>query len=148
MSEEAPKTKLEELEEKRAAQVEARAAAESAQYETDLEARIALEEVHGALAGVKVSRHVPGQPVYAYVKTPSPAQYKRYKDLMQRAGDDKKSAGKKSDAIDQLARDAWVYPASVEERDRMLEAFPGILTPIFVAAARLAEGKSEDEGKG
>ncbi len=127
--------------------IEARAAAEAAQYEKDLEARIRLEDDLGTLAAVKVVRHVPGQPMQAFVKTPSPSQYKRYKDLVQRSGDDKNGAAKRSDAIDQLARAAWVYPAAEEDREKMLEAFPGILTPIFVAAVRLAEGKSEDEGK-
>jgi hypothetical protein len=30
----------------------------------------------------------------------------------------------------------------------MLDAFPGLITPLQNAAAALAEGKSEDEGKG
>jgi hypothetical protein len=141
-------SKIEELEAKRAEKLAARAKAEEAQYEKDLEARIRLEDEHGTLAGVKVVGFVPGQPTHAFVKAPLPAQYKRYKDLVQRAGDEKRGATKRADAIDQLAQDAWIYPESAEERAAMLERFPGILTPIFVAAVRLAEGKNEDEGKG
>lgn len=144
---EAPKTKLEELEQKREALVEERAKAETAQYEKDLEARIRLEDDHGTVGSVKV-RYVPGQATQAFVKTPSPAHYKRYKDLLQRSGEDKKSATKKAEAIDQLAKDSWIYPESEEERAKMLEKVPGLLTSIFVVAVRLAEGKGEDEGKG
>ena len=34
-----------------------------------------------------------------------------------------------------------------DERAAMLEAFPGLLTPISMAAAALAEGKTEETGK-
>ncbi len=144
---EAPKTKLEELEELREKKLEERAKAETAQYEKDLEARIRLEDDHGVLAAVRVVPYKPGLPTRAYVKTPSAAHYKRFTDLVNRAGDDKKSHGKKHDAIEQLARAAWVYPEAEEDRERMFEAMPGILNSIASAAATLAQGQNDEAGK-
>lgn len=140
-------TKIEELEEKLEASRLERAKAEEAQYEKDLEARIALEEQYGGIAAVKVSRFVPGQPTRAYLKTPTGPQYKKYKDLVFRAAGRKDTAASQ-EASEGLARACWVYPAPGEAQAAMLEAFPGLLTPLSTAAASLAEGKSEDEKNG
>jgi hypothetical protein len=67
-----------------------RAKAEEAQYEKDLGALIALEDEHGSIASVKVSRFVAGQPTRAFLRTPNAAEYKRYKDLVFRAAADKR----------------------------------------------------------
>lgn len=141
-----PKTKIEELEEKLAASRTARALAETEQYAKDLEARIALEDQYGNIAAVQVARFTPGQPTRAYLKTPTGPQYKKYKDLIYRAAG-RKDSGAQQDAAEGLARACWVYPAK-EQQEAMLEAFPGLLTPLANAAAALAEGKSEDEKNG
>ncbi len=132
------------LEEKRAA----RAAAEEAQYEKDLEARLVLEDEHGTIAAVKVSRFVAGQPTRAYLRTPNSSEYKRYKAQMFAVAANKKSALSPQQIQEQLAEACWVYPAAKDAKAAMLEAFPGLLTPLSMAAAALAEGTAEDEGKG
>lgn len=140
-------TRAEQLEAKLEANRKARAVEEEAQYEKDLDARLALEEEHGTVAAVKVARFVPGQPTRAYLKTPTAPQYKRYKDQIHRAVD-KKNIQSQQEAAELLAKSCWIYPASKEAQAAMLEAFPGLLTPLGNAASSLAEGKSEEEGKG
>lgn len=140
-------SKTEELEAKLAERRAARAAAEAAQYETDLEARLALEDEHGEVAAVKVPRFVAGHPTRAFVRAPSTLEYERYKARVYKAID-KKSVDQQRDAGEQLARACWVYPATDEARKSMLDAFPGMLSSIQIAATALAEGKAEDEGKG
>lgn len=145
-------TRIEELEAKLEAKRVERAAAEATQYEADLEARIALEDEHGTIAAVKVSRFVPGQPTRAYLRTPTRVEYKRYKDQVYTAAS-AKSAGRKpatsmQEAQEMLAMACWVYPESKESKDSMLDAFPGLLSPLTITATGLAEGAAEDEGKG
>jgi len=132
------------------AQYEAKRAAEAAaaddQRATDLEARMCLEDEHGRLAAVSVSRHVKGQPMSAFVRTPTSAEYKRYRDMVHRAVK-KDNVGEQQKALDMLGQSCWVYPAAKEARDAMADAFPGIVMQLAVAAAALAEGKAEAEGK-
>jgi hypothetical protein len=138
--------KIEELEAKLEERRLARAKAEEAQYEKDLEARIELEGVHGTIAAVKVSRFVHGIPTRAYVRMPTASEYKRYKDLIFRAAADKGAKTSAQRAQEDLARSCWVYPSG-EEQAAMLEAIPGLLTPISMASLALAEGKNEETGK-
>lgn len=141
-------TRAEQLEQKLEERRVARAKAEETQYEADLEARLDLEDEHGTIAAVAVTRHVPGQPTRAYLRTPSSAEYKRYKDQIFRAANDRKGAAiATKNAQELLARACWVYPKTEEAQDAMLAAFPGLLTPLGMAAAALAEGKTEDAGK-
>ena len=139
--------KIEELEQLRAANKEAREAAEKEQYAKDLEALCKLEEEHETIASVKVARFRKGQPTRALLRTPDTIEYKRYVDQIGRAVD-KKNTNAMRAAQELLANACWVYPKSPEEKKEMLEAFPGLLTSIALAAAALAEGKSEEEGKG
>ncbi len=141
-------SRAEELEAKLAAKRAERAAAEETQYEKDLEARIALEDEHGNIAAVKVSRFTPGQPTRAYLRTPNASEYKRYKAQMFAASGSKRAALSPQQIQEQLAESCWVYPATKEEKASMLDAFPGLLTPLSMAAAALAEGTAEEEGKG
>jgi len=138
---------IEELEKARADAAESLAKEEKAQYVVDLKARIALEEKHGPIAAVKVTRYVRGFPTRAFVKTPGSAEYGRYKKMTYQAHD-RKSIDQVRVAGDTLAESSWVYPETKEERDAMLEAFPGLLSSILIAATALAEGKAEEEGKG
>lgn len=146
MSDEA-EDKIQQLEEKRELLKNERAKLEKAQYAVDLEARIELEEEYESIAGVKVVKFVRGQPTHAFVRSPKPGEYKRYKDLVFRTQQKQDSKGTK-EAQEQLATSCWVYPKTKEEREKMLEEFPGILTPIALAAINLAEGRAEEEGKG
>ncbi|OFX05627.1 MAG: hypothetical protein A3E78_14485 [Alphaproteobacteria bacterium RIFCSPHIGHO2_12_FULL_63_12] len=140
-------SRVAELEAKRAALQAAKAEAEEAQYEKDLEARIALEEEHGTIAAVKVSRFVPGQPTHAYLRTPNANEYKRFKAQIFAAQAGKKGGVTPSVATEMLAESCWLYPAEKEARDAMLEVFPGLLSPISAAAVALAQGTEEAEGK-
>ncbi len=136
-----------ELEAKRAAKLAEKAKAEEAQYEKDLSARIDLEDEHGTIAAVKVSRFAPGQPTMALLRTPTFDEYKRYKATMFATAGNKKTGLSPQKIQEQLAEACWVYPAGQEAQAAMLEAFPGLLTPLSMAAAALAEGVAEDEGK-
>lgn len=138
-----------ELEKKLADMRETRAKAEEGQYEKDLEARIALEEEHGNIAAVKVAQFVPGFPTRAYLRTPIADEYRRYKQTINRAViRDKRDPDKVREAGELLAKSCWIYPATEQERNAMLDTFPGLLTPLGLAAQSLAEGQSEEEGNG
>lgn len=123
-----------------------KAKAEETQYEADLEARLELEQEHEAIAAVKVARFISGQPTQAYVRTPSSAEYRRFRTLVHKAVGQKNPSAQ-AEASEQLARSCWVYPKTDEGRNAMLAAFPGILTPLANAAAALAQGNAEDVGK-
>ncbi len=137
---------IEELEERRAARRAEREKAEREQYATDLAALEGLEDEHGKIAAVKVA-YTKGQPTRAFLKTPTGAQYRRYVDQISKAVE-KSNLRSQRDAQELLARSVWVYPKEEKDRAMMLEAFPGLLTSIAIAAANLAEGKAEEEGKG
>lgn len=139
--------KLAELEEQRAQKKADAAKAKAEQLYLDEVARDELEDEYGAIAAVKVARHVPGQPVIAFVRTPKPEEYKRYVGQVGK-GVEKKSAAAQRDAQELLARACWIYPRTREQRDAMLEVFPGLLTILIHAVTALAEGKAEEEGKG
>lgn len=140
---------IEALEKRQADRNAARAKAERSQYAIDLKAREDLEDASPdvGFAAVKVARFIPGQPTRAIVRMPTPAQYKRYLDMVGK-GVEKKNMGQQRAAQDMLAQSCWVYPTTPEGRESMLAAFPGIITPIILAATTLAEGKAEEEGKG
>ncbi len=146
-SEEAPLTRLEQLEKVRATKLAEKAKARDAQYEVDLEARIALEDSHDTIAAVEVTRFVHGQPTMALLRTPAAAEYKRYKSQVFANAQKRKGAVSLEEAQEILARACWVYPEGKEAQAAMLDAFPGLLTPLGSAASTLAEGKTEDEGK-
>lgn len=139
------KKRIKEAEEKRAELLAKRDAEEAEQTATDLEARFELEVEHGPCAEVKMPVFKKGNPTRAYVRTPTKGEYKRFKDLCNRY---EKQPAKVQEAIDQLAEGAWVYPASEEARESMLDAYPGLLTSISLVAAELAQGSKAEEGKG
>lgn len=140
---------IEEIEERRDARKKELAKKAADQYATDLEAIDALEVEHGdgALAIVKVPKFKEGIPTRAVVRTPSGPQYKRYVDQVQKASSAKNSTAQRQ-AVITLAESCWVYPGTPDARAAMLAEFPGITTTLAIAAAALAEGKAEEEGKG
>lgn len=140
-------SRIEQLEARRDERKQATAKARNDQYAIDLETRELLEDEHGAVAAVEVSRFVQGQPTLALVKTPSAAQYKRYKDQLFKSAQTKNSTMSR-EAQELLANACWVYPSTADERAAMLATFPGLLTPLSIAAMSLAEGRQEEEGKG
>lgn len=140
------KTKLEELQERRASQREAKKVAEREQFEKDYEKLIELEMEHDVVRAVKVDFFVADLPTRAFMRAPNRAEYKRYRDLVNKAAA-KKDAGAVTEAADQLAKACWIYPTEKETREAMLDSFPGLLASIAHEATQLAEGKAEEEGK-
>lgn len=140
---------VEEIEKRRADRQADLAKKQTEQYAVDLAARDALEQEHGdgAVTAVKVAKFKPGFPERVIVKVPTSAQYKRYVDQVGKAGGAKDPA-KTRKASELLAESCWIYPREADDRKAMLEEFPGLLTTVAIAAAALAEGKAEDEGKG
>lgn len=139
-------SKIEELEERRAARLADLQKKRDEQLVVDLEAREVLEAEHGLVAAVKVSRFVEGHPARAFVKAPDKNEYKRYVDRVGKAVGKENSRAMR-EAQEELAKACWIYPATEEERDAMNEVHAGILTTIALAAAALAEGKKDEEGK-
>lgn len=147
MSDEKKRT-AEEIQEERAKRKELHAQAEQEQFATDLEALNDLEIEHGdGTIGAVSVRFVQGFPTRAFFKTPSSIQYKRYVDQVHKAVDKKNTSAQRA-AQETLAKSCWVYPKDADAQAAMLESFPGLLTSIALAAASLAEGRAEEEGKG
>lgn len=120
--------------------------AREAQMAIDREAIDALEAERDVQLDVSLSvkNFVPGHPVIIGVRTPTEPEYKRYYQSLNRAG-----AGPdvKSAAHTQLANVCWVYPDAPESRKALLAANPAILAQVGNLANKLAELRSEEEGK-
>jgi hypothetical protein len=136
--------RIAEAQERRAKKHAEQKSAATDQFAKDIEALEVLEEEHGRIASVKVESFRPGLPTRVFIRTPKPAEYKRYRDMVEKAV---KKDTKRSEVGDQLARACWVYPGSKDEQDQMLEASPGLLVSILLQATALAEGAAVDEGK-
>lgn len=140
------KEKVAELEERREKRLADLKVLENDQYILDLEAREAIEDETGHIvAAVKVP-FKKGFPTRAFVRTPTRVEYKRYTDGIYSAAK-KENPRSTREAQELLAGAVWVYPKAKEEREAMLDAFPGLLSTIITAAAKLAEGRSDEEGK-
>src|SRR6185437_5702003 len=140
---------LEEIERRRA---ERRAKHEQdrlAQEALDLEAIDALEASSGEpLHTMTANGFKPGVSVKIAFRAPTALEYKRYADMIGRASQ-KNDPAERRRAAELLAAACWVYPAKdTEERAAMLEAFPGVLISLSIEAAKVAELRAEDEGKG
>ena len=143
-----------ELNERRAA-LEQRRAARNTEHELgrqmqeleDLESIFELETEHGVsrIAKVRIP-YTPGSPCVLAVRCPSPGEMKRYRDMSiaTRKGqvDPKASAA----AAESLATACLVYP-SEEVYGKIREDRPGVHVMMGVAAAQLALGEIEEEGK-
>lgn len=143
-------SKLEEIEARRAARRAASDEKRSEQEATDLEAIEALEiqtgeELH--TMSPSGGRFVPGVPVRIAFKAPSGDYYKRFCQQARKAGGNLEARGA---AQDMLADVCWVYPPKddAERRKAVLAAYPGVLVSIAIEAAKLAEFKADEEGKG
>lgn len=139
---------VEELESLLAERKAAREKAKADQYAKDLAAYVELEDEHaGCVRRVDASVFKDGQPTFAVLRMPTGAEYKRFVEQVTRAAE-KKNPKATRDATDLLAKACWVYPKDKAAQDSMLEAYPGLLTSMAVAASSLAEGRAEEEGKG
>lgn len=140
---------VEEIEARRAKRKAETEKAKAEQYEKDLEAIDALEIEHGdeRVAALKVNGYAPGLPVMVGVVAPAEPVYRRFVAQVRKAG---KATDAQGAAQDQLARSCLAYPPASDEQTRkaLLDAFPGLLVSVAVEAQRLAELRSEVEGKG
>lgn len=139
---------IEEIEKRRA---ERRANHEGGQREQlakDLEAIDKLEEASGEpLQTMSTNSYKPGVPVKIAFRAPSALEYKRYCDQANKAlGKGDHTARLKAQEL--LAESCIEYPEKGDARKAMLEAFPGVLVSLAIEAAKMAELRAEDEGKG
>jgi hypothetical protein len=138
-----------EIEKRRAERLEKQNKDREAQETLDLEAIDKLEAEKGeCLHTMTTPRYQAGVIVRAAYRAPSPAEYKRYCDMVNRAfaKQDQKS---RQAAQEMLAAACLVYPAeNTDERKALLDAFPGTLISLAIEAAKVAELQAEDEGKG
>lgn len=139
---------LEEIEKSRADRQAKANAARAVQELVDLDAIDALEEQLGKpLHTMTCNAFRPGVPVRAAFREPSAPEYKRYCDLVGQAQQNGDPTARRK-AQEQLAEVCWAYPAKDSpERKAMLEAFPGVLLSLAIEAAKVAELRSEAEGK-
>jgi hypothetical protein len=142
---EAPQT-LAELEALELAEEAAEASARAAQYEADRLAMYALGKARGFKVhhSAQVRQYVRGLPVVVGVRAPDAAEYKRFFQQVQRAG----NADAKIAAHALLAEACWVYPEDKPTRDAMLAANGGLLASVGNFAAALAEVELKEQGKG
>ncbi len=135
------------LERQRAQRRADNSAKERAQYAEDLRAVDAIEATtDGPFATVKVGRYQHGHPTLVFLRKPSALEYKRFGQTSRRAHDDRKIEGKQR-ALEDLGAVCTLYPAE-DAAKALWSAFPGLLQVVGQAAAALAEGSREEEGKG
>ncbi len=138
--------RIAEIEQRRTARRDKAGEARAEQYARDLEAIDAIEvEKDEELSVLHVAGYRAGLPVVVGVRAPSQQYYKRFASQIRRAKDNLEERAK---AQDMLADVCWAYPADEPTRKAMLEAFPGTLVSVAVEAAKLAELRSAEEGKG
>lgn len=139
---------IEEIEKRRAARRASHDADRLEQERADLEAIDALEETLGEpLHTMTANGFKPGVSVKIAFRAPTAVEYKRYLGMSGRAITANNSdARTKSQEL--LALGCLVYPADGEARKMMLDAFPGVLVSLSIEAAKVAELRAEEEGKG
>jgi hypothetical protein len=136
------------VEERRAARRAQHESARAAQEAADLEAIDALEAARDEpLHTMTANSFKPGVAVRAAFRTPTALEYKRYCDMVGRAMQ-KGDVNERRRAQEVFAAACLLYPAEGAARDSMLEAFPGVLISLAIEAAKIAELRAEDEGKG
>ena len=137
-----------EIEKRRAARRAKHETDRAAQEALDLEAIDALEEERGEpLHTMTANGYKPGVSVKVAFRAPTSPEYKRYCDqvgLAQQKSDPK--ARQKAQEL--LAACCCVFPVPDSEgRKSMLDAFPGVLISVAIECAKVAELRSEEEGK-
>jgi hypothetical protein len=138
---------MSEAEDRRAARRAEHEKARDAQAELDLVAIDALEAERGEpLHTMTANRFVAGVPYRAAFRAPTALEYKRYADMVGRAQAKGDTAERKK-GQEMLAAAVLVYPSG-DALKSFLDAFPGVLLSVTIEAAKVAELRSEEEGKG
>ena len=138
---------LEEIQARREARRVATKAARDNRMAIDLEAITELEDEHGEsnIATIEVPYVSDDLPVLAAVRTPKPAEIKRYQAMVRPRNVDGKM-GDSTVAAETLAAVCVVYPA-VEQRDALFESRPGLKVQLGLEAINLSRGQAIAEGK-
>lgn len=136
----------------RAAKKEALQKQADAQRAVDLEAIMALEDLHGdSNVSVLDIPYTPGLPTCVAVRTPKAIEFQRYRDM-----NTGKDAGSKKaiESAEMLGKVCRIYPPKVEAGAegedlfaKILEARPGVLVGMGLAATKLIAAREEDDAK-
>lgn len=141
MVDDAKKT-IAEIEARRAARQSTIAKAREEQYAKDLERVDELEVEYGddRITVLKTPSFVAGLPTVVAVKTPAPSVFKRYRQMVRKAGQKYEAIG---EARDMMAAECVAYPDK-ETYERMKESWPSIHDNVGTEAARLGEAEGKD----
>jgi len=137
----------EEIQARREARRDELSAAREAQELADLEVIDSLEERYGDsnIAVLKVNFAL-GLPALVAVRTPKPAEIKRYQDKIRPSK--KGEVGNLAQATEQVGTSCMVYPAREDPlRESLLEHRAAMAAVMGLAALKLSEGAAEEEGK-
>ena len=139
---------IEEIEQRRAAIRAAYDKGRAEQEAIDLEAILAIEEEKGEpIHTLTMHSFKSGVPVRLGFRTPSTLEYKRMSDLVGRAVQNKDQQARRA-AQEQFAAACLLYPpADSDARKAALEVAPGLLLSLAIEAAKVAEARSDEEGK-
>lgn len=131
-----------DIEAKRAARKEAIASARAAQYAKDLVQIDAIEVEHGddRVSVLKTPSFVEGLPTVVVVKTPARDVFKRYRQMVRRAGQKYEAIGT---ARDMMAAECVAYPDK-DTYERMQDSWPSIHDNVGTEAAKLGEAEGKD----
>lgn len=139
---------IDEINARRAKRREEHDQARAAQETIDLEAIDALEAEGGTPLHTMTSNDFKsGVPCRVAFRVPTSAEYKRYCDTVGKSAS-KGDHPERRKNQETLGEACMVYPAKdTEARTALLAAFPGVLLSLAIEAAKVAELRSEDEGK-
>ena len=140
---EASRSRLEQMQDARAARREQLEKDTDAQFLEDLEFIDALEIEHGTsnVSVIRVPFDAHGVPVSVVVRTPKPAEVSRYRDRLKAEKADTAKAAEEIGAVCRVYPDRDVF-------DKIADKRPGVKAQCGVAALALAVGTAESEGKG
>lgn len=142
-----PLSPHEQAKARRAARKAAIGADEDAARALDIDAIDALEIEHGdSNVSVVHVPFTPGQPTCAAVRCPRPAEVKRYQSRLKPKHE--KDHPDAVAAAEELAAVCRIFPVDKDAYATLCAARPGLVVQLGVEAIRLAQGKSDSEGKG
>lgn len=138
---------VDEIELARADRKAALEAKRQEQLAIDLEALDAIEIEQGDSNVTRINLpFTPGLQTLVAVRTPTPAETKRYRFRCK-----SKHEKDKPDLVgasEELAAEVCLYPKKGPERDALFAARPGLAVQVALIATKLAIGEEETEGKG
>jgi len=142
MADDDAQKKIAEIEARRAARKAATAKERQEQYAKDVAAVDGIEQTEGddRVRVLTVPSFVMSLPTVVVVKTPTPGQFNRFRQMVRKAGNNTEAIGA---AKDLLAASCIAYPDE-ETYGRMKEAWPSIHDNAGVEAISLGEAGGKD----